>query len=82
MTNTNYLWVPAAPFRALLVHLIELSGLPWPVLAQHAGLPPSLVERLLSSPGRALRRIPPECARRLLALDEAQLRRLGRLQHH
>jgi hypothetical protein len=76
--NNDY-WVQADPFRALLDRLIDITGLPWPVLARHGRLPPQLVHRLLyGRDGRRLRRIPREYARRILALDERRLLQLAR----
>jgi hypothetical protein len=77
---TDHYWVQAAPFRALLCRLIDLTGLPWPVVARYAGVSPAVVRRLLyGRAGHAYGRIPSDCARRLLALDENQLQQLARL---
>ena len=74
-------WVQAAPFRALLARLMDVTGLPWPVLADHGRLPPQLVHRLLyGRDGRRLSRIPRDCACRILALDEGSLVRAAREQ--
>jgi hypothetical protein len=74
-------WVQAAPFRALLGQLIEVTGLPWPALARHGRLPPQLVHHLLHGrDGRRVARIPHECARRILALDEECLLKVARQQ--
>ena len=74
-------WVKADPFRALLNRLIDVTGLPWPVLASHGRLPPQLVQRLLDGrDGRRLTRIPRECACRILALDERRLLQVARQQ--
>jgi hypothetical protein len=74
-------WVQAAPFRALLARLMDVTGLAWPVLADHGRLPPRLVEHLLyGRDGRRLARIPRECACRILALDERRLLQLARQQ--
>lgn len=79
---TDDYWVQAAPFRALVARLLDVSGLPWPALAQYARVSPVVVQRLLyGREGRACGRIPSECARRLLALDETRLRRLGKLRY-
>ncbi len=79
MNDHDYYWVQAAPFRALLGRLIDITGLPWPVLARHGRLPPRLVHRLLyGREGRRLARIPSDCARRILALDERRLGELAR----
>ncbi len=75
------MWVQAAPFSALVARLVDLSGLPWPVLADHAQVPPAVVHRLLyGRDGRRPSRIPHDCALRLLELDEESLVRLGRLR--
>ncbi|MGV8908660.1 MAG: hypothetical protein ACOH1Y_06720 [Propionicimonas sp.] len=79
MNDDDYYWVQAAPFRALLDRLIETTGMPWPALAHHGRLPPRLVHRLLfGRDGRRLARIPRDCARRILDLDELRLRELAR----
>ena len=71
----------AAPFRALLDRLIDVTGLPWPVLARQGALPPLLVQRLLyGRDGRRVSRIPRDCACRILALDEHRLVQVAR-QH-
>ncbi len=76
-----YYWVQADPFRALLDRLIDVTGLPWPVLARHGRLPPQLVHRLLyGRNGHRLVRIPRECACRILALDERRLLQVARQQ--
>lgn len=60
-------WVDAAPFRAHLEHLVEASGVPWSVIAVHAGIPTGLASRLRHRPaGRPLQRIPAHLAKRLL----------------
>jgi hypothetical protein len=74
-------WVQAAPFRALLARLMDVTGLPWPVLARQGALPPVLVHRLLyGRDGRRVSRIPRECAWRILALDERRLLQVARQQ--
>jgi len=79
--NDSDYWVQADPFRALLNRLIDVTGLPWPVLASQGRLPPQLVHRLLyGRDGRRLARIPRECACRILALDERRLVQLARRQ--
>lgn len=65
----RYAWVDAAPFRAHLTHVAEVSGVPWSVIAVHAGVPVSLAARLLfRRRGRLLQRLPMDCAQRLLAV--------------
>jgi len=77
--NDHDSWVQAAPFRALLGRLIDVTGLPWPVLARQGRLPPQLVHRLLfGRDGRVMARIPHEYGRRILALDERRLLLLAR----
>lgn len=52
-------WVPAAPFRAHLNHLVQHTGLPWQVIALDAGVPIALAGTLLHGRGgRPLARIP------------------------
>ena len=79
MNDDDYYWVQAAPFRALLERLIDITGLPWSALAHHGRLPPRLVHRLLfGRDGRRVARIPRDYARRILALDEHRLREMAR----
>ena len=81
MVESEYYWVQAAPFCALVSRLVDLTGLPWPVLARQARVPPAVVHRLLyGRSGRRPVRIPRDCARRLLALDEAELLHFARRQ--
>ena len=80
--NQNQYWVQADPFRALLHRLIDVTGLPWPVLAAQARIPRRLAHHLLfGRRGRRLGTIPSDCARRILQLDEGQLRRLAKLPY-
>lgn len=68
------LWVLAAPFRAHVRRLLDQTGLPWPVIALTADLPPSLVRSLLfGRDGRLRSRLPASAARRLLSLDAERL---------
>ena len=72
--DPNHDWVLAAPFRAHVRHLLDCTGLPWPVVALEAGIPPALVRHLLyGRRGRRLARIPPGTAVALLRLDSAAL---------
>jgi len=65
----------------MLTRLMDVTGLPWPVLADHGRLPPQLVHRLLyGRDGRRIARIPRDCAYRILALDERRLQQVAR-QH-
>jgi hypothetical protein len=76
--SIEYGWVPAAPFRAHLRHLLDLTGLPWPVVALKAGVPPRLVRRLLFvDQGRRLPKLPRESAMRLITLNDATLAELA-----
>ncbi len=71
------LWVSAAPFRYHVRHLMAATGVPWQVIAVAADLPQQQVRTLLyGRDGRLRSRLSPYAARRLLALDAAQLRRL------
>ena len=64
----------AAPFRAHVRRLLDQTGLPWPVIALAAGLPPALIRNLLfGRDGRHRNRLPASAARRLLALDSERL---------
>jgi len=81
--DTDEYWVQAAPFRALVARFLDLTDLPWPLIARHAGVPPAVVHRLLyGRGGRTPGRIPIDCARRLLAVDEARLVQLARARYH
>ncbi|HEY8662347.1 MAG TPA: hypothetical protein VIL68_01910 [Propionibacteriaceae bacterium] len=71
------LWVSAAPFRYHVHHLMAATGVPWQVMAVVADLPQQQVRSLLyGRDGRRRSRLSPYAARRLLALDATQLRRL------
>ncbi|MBA3020478.1 hypothetical protein [Propionicimonas sp.] len=75
----DHSWVPAAPFRAHLRLLLDLSGLPWPVMALKAGVSTRLVRRLLFiERGRPLPKLPRASAVRLIGLSDATLAELGR----
>lgn len=83
MFDSDPYWVQAAPFRALVTRLIDITGLPWSDLARHASVPPAVIHRLIfGRAGRQPARIPHDCARRLLALDETTLVALTRLPRH
>jgi len=70
-------WVSAAPFRYHVQHLMAATGVPWQVIAVAADLPQQQVRTLLfGRDGHRRPRLSPYAARRLLALDTAQLRRL------
>jgi len=67
--------VDAAPFRAHLCHLMSVSGLSLPCVALLTGISPRLATRLLyGRGGRALRRISPDTARKLLRVTPADAR--------
>ena len=71
------LWVSAAPFRYHVHHLMAATAVPWQVIAVAADLPQQQVRSLLyGRDGRHRSRLSPYAARRLLALDATQLRRL------
>lgn len=71
-------WVLAAPFRAHVRHVGEVTGLPWRVLALCAGVEPTLVRHLLfGRDGRLVRRLHVVTARQLLALDTQTFRLLA-----
>ena len=68
-------WVDAAPFRAQLRHLMAASGLSLPCVALLTGITPRLASRLLhGGGGRALRRISPDTARKLLRVTPGEAR--------
>jgi len=70
-------WVSAAPFRYHVQHLMAATGVPWQVIAVAADVPQQQVRTLLfGRNGHRRPRLSPYAARRLLALDAAQLRRL------
>ena len=72
-------WVDAAPFRALLRHLMAAGGMTSGEIAALAGIPPRLADRLLfGRNGRALQRICPITAARLLLVSEGKLRTVRR----
>lgn len=74
VTDHDWRWVTAAPFRAYLRQLLNETGLPWRVLAGEVGIPDRIVGGLLRGRGgRPLRRIPPHYARRLLGVDAETL---------
>lgn len=71
-------WVDAAPFAAHLAHLSNSTGLPWPVVAAHAGVPLRTAERLMAGRRRSrLRRIPRATAQQLFGVEPESLARLG-----
>jgi hypothetical protein len=71
------LWVSAAPFRYHVQHLMAATGVPWQVIAVAADLPQQQVRTLLfGRDGHRRPRLSPYAARRLLALDALQLRKL------
>ncbi len=71
------LWVAAAPFRYHVQHLMAATGVPWQVIAVAADLPQQQVRTLLfGRDGHRRPRLSPYAARRLLALDALQLRKL------
>jgi hypothetical protein len=68
-------WVDAAPFRAQLRYLMSSTSRSAEEVAEAAGISERLAHRLLyGRNGRALRRISPECGRRLIQLSVSQLR--------
>ena len=72
-------WVDAAPFRAHLRYLCSSAGLPWQVVALHAGLTLRHADVLLHGRrGRPLRRLPRPAAQLLWQVDVAGLRALQR----
>lgn len=65
-------WVDAAPFRALVTHLMNSRCLTSEELASSTGVSGRLIERLLNGHGgQPLRRICPITAVRLLACQPA-----------
>ncbi|MGB4272089.1 MAG: hypothetical protein WBJ44_06805 [Propionicimonas sp.] len=78
ITSEDHDWVLAAPFRAHLVHLQAVTGLPWAALAAQAGVSPTLVDHLVfGRRGRRVTRLAPESAARLLAVTSAGLAALS-----
>lgn len=71
------MWVSAAPFRYHVQRLMAETYVPWQVIAVVADLPLQQVRVLLFGRGGHRRpRLSPYAARRLLALDQAQLLRM------
>ena len=69
-------WVDAAPFRAQLHHLMGSTALSLDEVAAAAGISARLAAHLAyGRNGRALRRVSPETARRLITLSVPLLRR-------
>lgn len=60
-------WVHAAPFGAHLRYLATTTGVPWAVVARHAGVPVRLAARLMRHPYPA--RLPRVAAHRLLSVS-------------
>lgn len=72
-------WVDASPFRAQLRHLMAAGNLTAAEVALLAGLSPRFATHLHSGRGgRALKRISPEQAGRLLRLSAVDLALVGR----
>lgn len=72
-------WVDAAPFRAHLRHLMAVADLSTATVAVLVGISPRLAYRLLyGRGGRALRRINPDTARKLLRVTAADARAVRR----
>ena len=70
-------WVDAAPFRAHLKHLMAVGRLEVPEVAVVLGLSTRAVQHLLEGRGgRAVRRISPQTARRLLVVRADDVRGL------
>ncbi len=46
-TNNCALWVPATPFRAVIVYLMETYRMPWRVIAHAAGVASPVVRGIL-----------------------------------
>lgn len=68
-------WVDAAPFRALLRHLMAVGAMTSDEIATLAGIPTRLADRLLGGRnGRPLQRICPITAARLLLVSECSVR--------
>lgn len=70
-------WAAAAPFRAYLHHVCDATGLSWTVVALQAGIPLGLVRDLLDvRPGRQVRRIASDLARRILSITPQSIEQL------
>lgn len=78
LVSTDEDWIPAAPFRAYVRHLLEAADLPWSALAVLSDVPAAQLRSLLFGRrgGRPLRRLHPHTAARLLCLNASQLRAL------
>lgn len=76
-------WVDAAPFRAHVRHLIELTGVPWRTLAVLADVPPQSVDHLLRGrSGRPVPRLHPLIAERLFHLTDTAVADAGQRRVH
>ncbi|GAB3924244.1 hypothetical protein GCM10011575_03060 [Microlunatus endophyticus] len=76
-------WVDAAPFRAHVRHLMELTGVPWRTLAVLADVPPQSVDHLLRGrAGRPVPRLHPLIAERLFHLTHTAVVDAGRRRVH
>jgi hypothetical protein len=74
-------WVEAAPFRAHVLHTLEVADIPWPVFAIETGIPvPAIRSLLFGRQGRPLRRLTPRLAGKLLRVQPPDLAGLHRTQ--
>jgi hypothetical protein len=70
-------WVPAAPCRAYVRHLIDAARVPWTVVALYAGVDRGVVRTLLfGRDGRLRPVLPRSAAAALVAVTAEDLRRL------
>ncbi|MDR1450488.1 MAG: hypothetical protein LBI84_09905 [Propionibacteriaceae bacterium] len=73
------LWVPSAPIRRYVQHLISEVGVPWRVIACQADVPAAVVRTLLfGRSGRLRPKLEREMARRLLSITAPGLDSLRR----
>ena len=73
-------WVRAAPFRALVRHVIDVAGVPWPAFAIESAVSVTVVHTLLfGRGGRPMSRLNPRIAARLLRVGPSQLADLRRI---
>lgn len=71
-------WVEAEPFRAHLHHLAETTGVPWQLLALHAGISLALADHLMNGRrGRHVRRLSKASASHIIAVSAQDAATLG-----
>ena len=70
-------WVPAAPFRAHVTHVIAEARVPWPAFAIAADVPVTVIQTLLfGRNARPSRRLAPRVATKVFAVRASDLTEL------